>query len=69
MTLIIASAHGAVPENLDGADLLEIRVDGIETNEAKHGAGLCRTAGKLPMSSPCHFHEGVLSTCANLALA
>ena len=34
MTLIIASAHGAVPENLDGADLLEIRVDGIETNEA-----------------------------------
>ncbi|MDE1038637.1 MAG: type I 3-dehydroquinate dehydratase, partial [Phycisphaerales bacterium] len=34
MTLIIASAHGAVPENLNGADLLEIRVDGIETNEA-----------------------------------
>ena len=34
MTLIIASANGVVPKDLFLADLLEIRIDGMETAEA-----------------------------------
>ncbi len=34
MSLIVASVHGEVPENLQGADLLEIRIDGMDVDEA-----------------------------------
>lgn len=30
MTLLIASTHGEIPTNLNGADLLELRIDGLE---------------------------------------
>ena len=33
MTLIIASVHGEVPNELNGADLLEIRIDGLSPNQ------------------------------------
>jgi 3-dehydroquinate dehydratase/shikimate dehydrogenase len=33
MTLLIASVHGEVPEGLSGADLLEIRIDGLSQEE------------------------------------
>jgi len=34
MTLIIASVFGEIPDNLRGADLLEIRIDGMTSKEA-----------------------------------
>ena len=33
MTLLIASVHGEVPDGLSGADLLEIRIDGLSQEE------------------------------------
>lgn len=33
MTLVIASVHACMPEQLDGADLLEIRIDGMTLDE------------------------------------
>jgi 3-dehydroquinate dehydratase/shikimate dehydrogenase len=34
MSLIVASVHGEVPANIQGADLLEIRIDGFGVDEA-----------------------------------
>ncbi|MDP7004606.1 MAG: type I 3-dehydroquinate dehydratase [Phycisphaerales bacterium] len=34
MSLIIASVHGEVPEQIQGADLLEIRIDSMERDDA-----------------------------------
>jgi 3-dehydroquinate dehydratase/shikimate dehydrogenase len=53
MTLLIASVHGAIPEKLDGADLLEIRIDGMETEECIEQLPSILKASPLPTVLTC----------------
>ena len=53
MTLIIASVHARVPEQLDGADLLEIRIDGMTTKEVADRLPDLLKASPLPTVVTC----------------
>ena len=53
MTLIIASVHGEVPEQIQGADLLEIRVDALSTEEAVEQLPKLLAASPIPTIVTC----------------
>ena len=57
MTLLIASVHGAIPEEIDGADFLEIRVDGIGTEECIEQLPSLLKASPLPTVLTCRSVE------------
>ncbi len=61
MSLIIASVHGEVPDNLQGADLLEIRVDGMPSAEATAALPKLLNASPIPTIVTCRsIQEGGL---------
>ncbi|HIB01232.1 MAG TPA: type I 3-dehydroquinate dehydratase, partial [Phycisphaerales bacterium] len=53
MSLIIASVHGEVPDQLHGADLLEIRVDGMQVDEAIERLPSMLKAASVPTIVTC----------------
>ncbi len=53
MTLVIASVHARVPEQLDGADLLEIRIDGLSVEEVSKRLPSLLSESPLPTVVTC----------------
>tara|TARA_B100000959_G_scaffold286646_1_gene366255 strand:+ start:48 stop:1496 length:1449 start_codon:yes stop_codon:yes gene_type:complete len=53
MSLIIASVHGEVPKNLQGADLLEIRIDGMATEDAVASLPTILASSPIPTIVTC----------------
>ena len=53
MTLLIASVHGEVPDQLDGATLLEIRIDSLETQTIKEELPKLLAASPIPTILTC----------------
>jgi 3-dehydroquinate dehydratase/shikimate dehydrogenase len=57
MTLLIASVHGEIPEQIHGADLLEIRIDNLTSQEAVNKLPALLAASPVPTIITCR------STC------
>lgn len=53
MTLLIASVHGEVPSKLNGADLLEIRIDAMNPMEIPRELPLLLAASPIPTIVTC----------------
>jgi 3-dehydroquinate dehydratase / shikimate dehydrogenase len=53
MTLVIASVYARVPEQLDGADLLEIRIDGMSVEEVSDRLPALLCESPLPTVVTC----------------
>jgi 3-dehydroquinate dehydratase/shikimate dehydrogenase len=59
MTLIIASVHGEVPEDLGGADLLELRIDAMDPQHCIEQLPKELAASPIPTIVTCRsIHEG-----------
>ncbi len=57
MSLIIASVHGEVPEQIQGADLLEIRIDSMESEEAVELLPQLLASSPIPTVVTCRSSE------------